>query len=203
MAVKYKRRYGGYGPLKAKRPKKKYKTLDGYLRSVYNNNKEYLDSHIKVMGDSRKKRDIFIEEVKSRLGKINPDTKKKYTIREVLDKVQRTSLITKEERIAETHVTKLREMDQETFKDLRKKVGWTNKIKSENFIEELNVGKYYYLRYKDDNTGKDVIIEEERSPKGAVISWKIYTYEEFANKYTSNKKNSSVVDSARWARLKK
>ena len=103
MAVKYKRRYGGYGPLKTKKGRgvKKYKNVNNYLNALYNNNKQYLDEHIKTFGDSRKKREIFKEEVMSRLGKINPYTGKKYTLKQAIDKVQRSTLITtKEERIA-------------------------------------------------------------------------------------------------------
>ena len=73
MARKYKRRYGSYGPLKAKRPKNRYKTVDNYLKSVYNNNKEFLDSHIKDFGKASKK-NIFVEAVKNHLNKINPET---------------------------------------------------------------------------------------------------------------------------------
>ena len=206
MAVKYKRRYGSYGPLKTKKGKgvKKYKNVNNYLNAIYNNNKEYLDSHIRVMGDSRTKREIFKEEVLSRLNHINPDTGKKYTIKQAIEKVQRSTLITtKEERIGETHITRMREMDEEAFKKLRKEVGWTNKLKSENFVETINAGNKYYIRYKDEATGKDLIIVEVISPKGAVIGWEIMTYEEFMKKYTEQQQNQSATGQARYGKWSK
>lgn len=209
MAVKYKRRYGGYGPLKTKKGRgvKKYKNVNNYLNALYNNNKEYLDEHIKTFGDSRKKREIFKEEVMSRLGKINPDTGKKYTLKQAIDKVQRSTLITtQEERIGEVHLTRMRELDPEQFKKFRQAVGWTNKVSSKNFVEELHDGNKYYLRYKDDITGKDVIIVEVISPKGSVIGWEIMTYDEFVEKYMNQNQNNSAKDQARygqWKRYKK
>lgn len=206
MAVKYKRRYGGYGPLKTKKGRgvKKYKNVNNYLNALYNNNKEYLDEHIKTFGDSRKKREIFKEEVMSRLGKINPDTGKKYTLKQAIDKVQRSTLITtKEERIAETRLSIMRERDPEKFKQLRKEIGWTNKIKSENFTELLNDGNKNYLRYNDPTTGKDVVIVETISPKtGVSMGYKIMTYEKFAKKYSSENKNKSALNQALYGRYK-
>lgn len=205
MAVKYKRRYGSYGPLKTKKGKgiKKYKSVNNYLNALYRNNKEYLDQHIKRMGDTRTKREIFKEEVMSRLGKINPDTGKKYTIKQAIEKVQRSTLITsKEERIGETHITRMKEMDPEKFKKFRKEVGWTTKISSKNFVETINDGNKYYIRYRDETTGKDLIIVEVISPKGAVIGWEILTYEEFAKRYTEEHQNDSAKDKARYGRWK-
>ena len=202
MARKYKRRYGSYGPLKAKRPKNRYKTIDNYLKSVYNNNKEFLDSHIKDFGKASKK-NIFVEAVKSRLNKINPETGKKYTVKQAIEKVQRSTLITtREERIAETRVTRMREMDPEKFKDLRKAIGWTNKIKSENFIEMTSEGNKNYLRYKDDTTGKDIILIETISPKtGIATEYKIVSYADFVEKYTKDNRNN-VNNEARYGRYK-
>lgn len=206
MAVKYKRRYGGYGPLKTKKGKglKKYKNVNNYLNALYNNNKEYLDEHIKTFGDSRKKREIFKEEVMSRLGKINPDTGKKYTLKQAIDKVQRSTLITtKEERIAETRLSVMRERDPEKFKQLRKEIGWTNKIKSENFTELLHDGNKNYLRYNDPTTGKDVVIVETISPKtGVSMGYDIMTYEKFAKKFSSENQNKSALNQALYGRYK-
>lgn len=206
MAVKYKRRYGGYGPLKTKKGKgiKKYKSVNNYLNAIYKNNKEYLDQHIKVMGDTRTKREIFKEEVMSRLGKINPDTGKKYTIKQAIEKVQRSTLITtKEERIGETRITRMKEMDPEKFKDFRKKIGWTTKIKSENFIEMTSEGNKNYLRYKDPQNGKDVIIVETISPKsGVATSYKILDYDEFVRQYAREHRNDSATMEALYQRKK-
>ena len=203
MAVKYKRRYGGYGPLKAKRPKKRYKSVDNYLGSVWRNNKEYLEKHVKALGTKSQKQ-TFIEAVKNKIGKINPDTHKKYTIKQAIEKVQRSTLVTtEEERIAEVHLTRMRELDPKQFKNFRKAVGWTNKVSSKNFVEELHDGNKYYLRYKDDITGKDVIIVEIISPKGAVIGWEIMTYEKFVEKYMNQNQNKSAKDQARYGQWKK
>lgn len=202
MARKYKRRYGSYGPLKAKRPKNRYKTVDNYLKSVYNNNKEFLDSHIKDFGKASKK-NIFVEAVKNHLNKINPETGKKYTVKQAIEKVQRSTLVTsREERIAETRVTRMREMDPEKFKDLRKAIGWTNKIKSENFIEMTSEGNKNYLRYKDDTTGKDIILIETISPKtGIATEYKVVSYADFVEKYTKDNRNN-VNNEARYGRYK-
>lgn len=187
MAVKYKRRYGEYGPLKTKKGKslKKYKNINNYLNAIYNNNKAYLDEHIKRMGDSRTKREIFKEEVKARLGKINPDTGKQYTIKQAIEKVQRSTLITTtQERIGEVRLTRMRQMSPEKFKEFRKKVGWTSKIKSEYFIEMTHDGNKNYLRYKDPTTGKDVVLIEEISPKsGITMDYEVVEYDIFRYRY--------------------
>ena len=206
MAVKYKRRYGGYGPLKTKKGRgvKKYKNVNNYLNALYNNNKEYLDEHIKTFGDSRRKREIFKEEVISRLGKINPDTGKKYTLKQAIDKVQRSTLITtKEERIAEVHLSRMRELDPEKFKELRKAIGWTNKIKSENFTEMTHDGNKNYLRYRDPNTGRDIVLVETISPKtGVEISYDILEYEEWRYRYVKEHRSESPDMYALWQQLK-
>ena len=203
MAVKYKRRYGSYGPLKAKRPKKKYKSLENYLKSVYRNNKDYLDSHIKTFGKTSK-RAKFVEEVMTRLNQTNPDTGKKYTVKQAIEKVQRSSLITtREERIGEVRLTRMKEMDPEKFKDLRKKIGWTTKIKSENFIEMTSEGNKNYLRYKDPQNGKDVIIIEDISPKsGVATSYQILDYDEFVRQYAREHRNDSATMEALYQRKK-
>lgn len=205
MALKYKRRYGGYGPLKTKKGKgiKKYKSVNNYLNAIYRNNKEYLDQHIKVMGDTRTKREIFKEEVMSRLGKINPDTGKKYTIKQAIERVQRSTLVTTQmERIGETRITRMKEQSPEAFKKLRKEIGWTTKIKSENFIEMTHDGKKNYLRYKDPSTGKDIIIVETISPKsGVATSYDIMDYEEWRVFYVKEHKDESAEMAAEYARL--
>ena len=203
MARKYKRRYGSYGPLKAKRPKNRYKTIDNYLKSVYKNNKEFLDSHIKDFGKASKK-NIFVEAVKSRLNKINPETGKKYTVKQAIEKVQRSTLITtREERIAETRITRMREMDPEKFKDLRKAIGWTNKIKSENFIEMLHDGNKNYLRYKDEATGKDIILIETISPKtGITTEYEVQDYFSWRYKYLKDHASESPELYAEWTKVR-
>lgn len=187
MAVKYKRRYGEYGPLKTKKGKglKKYKNVNNYLNAIYNNNKAYLDEHIKRMGDSRTKREIFKEEVMTRLGKINPDTGKAYTIKQAIEKVQRSTLITTtQERIGEVRLTRMRQMSPEKFKEFRKAVGWTSKIKSEYFVEMTHDGEKNYLRYKDPATGRDIVLVEKISPKsGVTMDYEIIKYDEFRYRY--------------------
>ena len=200
------RRYGGYGPLKTKKGKgiKKYKNLNNYLNALYNNNKEYLDKHIKTFGDSKKKREIFKEEVMSRLNKINPETGKKYTLKQAIEKVQRSTLITtKEERIAEVRITRMQELDPEKFREFRKKIGWTTKIKSENFVELASDGNKNYLRYTDPATGKDVVIKETISPKtGVSTGYEIIPYDEFVKQYTKEHKNDSAKSQALYSRNK-
>lgn len=207
MARKYKRRYGGYGPLKTKKGKgiKKYKNLNNYLNALYNNNKEYLDKHIKTFGDSKKKREIFKEEVMSRLNKINPETGKKYTLKQAIEKVQRSTLITtQEERIAEVRITRMQELDPEKFKEFRKAIGWTNKIKSENFIEMTHDGNKNYLRYKDPTTGRDIILVETISPKtGVATSYDILEYDEWRYRYVKEHRDESPEMYALWEQLYK
>lgn len=203
MAVKYKRRYGGYGPLKAKRPKKRYKSIDNYLGSVWRNNKEYLEKHVKALGTKSQKQ-TFIEAVKNKIGKINPDTGKKYTIKQAIEKVQRSTLVTtQQERIAEVHLTRMRELDPEKFKQLRKAIGWTNKIKSENFTEMTHDGNKNYLRYKDPNTGRDIVLVETISPKtGVATSYDIIEYEEWRYRYVKDHRSESPEMYALWQQLK-
>lgn len=205
-APKYKRRLGGYGPLKTPKGKtrKKYKTIDGYLRAVYRNNKEYLESHIDNLGDTRSKRQIFIDSVKELASERKPGTDRKRTIKEAIEKFQRSETVTTEmERIGETRLTKMREMDPENFKKFRKKVGWTAKLNSQNFVEMTHEGKFNYLRYYDPTTGKDVVIVEEISPKtGVTIKYDIMEFEEWSEAYTKAHKNENAKNQARMARYK-
>lgn len=204
---KYKRRLGGYGPLKNKkgRTRKKYKTIEGYLRAVYNNNKEYLESHIDNLGTTRSKRQIFIDSVKEIMNQKKPMKDRKYNVKEAIEKFQRSETVTTEmERIGETHLTYMREMNPEVFKKLRKDyIGWTAKITSQNFIEMGSDDNHYYLRYYDPTTGKDVVIVEIISPKtGAVIGYEIMTFDEWAKKYTEQNQNRSAKDQARYGKWK-
>lgn len=201
-----KRPIGSHGPLKTAKGKgrKKYANVNNYLNAVYRNNKEYLDSRIQTTPSERRtKKEIFKEEVLSKLNKTNPITKKKYTIREAIDMVQRSELVrTKEERIFETRITKMFESDEKAKKQFRQAVGWTSKIESSNVVDMTHEGNKNYIRYRDPKTGNDIVIIETISPKtGISIGYKIVTYNEWKESYLK-KHQDTAANAAEYAVLK-
>lgn len=176
----------GYGSLRTskkgkrkpkRRTRKDFKTLDGYLNDIYNENKSYLNQHIKKFGDTRKKREIFKEEVKRWMNKINPNTGKNYTVKQAIDKVQRSEIVrTREERYADIFMDRIKR-EKEEFNKFRKEIGWKNKIDINNIIDMTNDGNKNYIRYRDQVTGKDIIIIETISPKSGVVTE--YNYEDY------------------------
>ena len=185
MARKYQR-LTGQKKLRAKKGKSKYKTIDGYLNQVYNNNKGYLDIHIEEFESSKKKREIFKNQVKELLNEVNPETGKKYTVNQAIDQVQRSTFIRKSgERGFETALTTMRDSDPETFKNLRKALGWKNKINSENSAYVETVDNYQVYKYRKGN-GEVVYIKIKLSPPNAEGSWDVQVVEQ--SKYLSKLK---------------
>lgn len=200
---KYRSRVGSKSrTLKATRNKtvKDFKSVDNYLDSVYRNNKEYLDKYIDKLGDSRTKRNIFKEEVKKYMRLTNPETGKPYNIRQAIDRVQRSTMITtKEERIGEVRLERMKELDPEAFKSFRQKIGWRNKVSSMNFVEETHEGNKNILRYRDNATGKDVVIIETISPKsGMSKGYEIKDYTDWRYDYAKEHRNDSPQANADW-----
>lgn len=204
---KYRRRTGTKSrTLNAKNNKtvKDFKNLDNYLDSVYRNNKEYLDKYIDKMGDSRTKKAIFKREVKRMMNYTNPVTGKRYTVRQAIDIVQRSTMITtKEERWGEEALERLRESDKALFKKFRQLVGWKSKISSMNFVELTSDNTHNYLVYQDPAAGKKIIIIEEISPKSGVVrSFKIEEdYDEWRYQYVKKNKKDDPKLNAEFALL--
>lgn len=176
----------GYGSLRTskkgkrttkRRTRKDFKTLDGYLNNIYNENKSYLNQHINTFGDTRRKREIFKEEVKGWMKKINPNTGKPYTVKQAIDKVQRSEIVrTKQERYADIFMDRIKR-EKDEFNKFRKEIGWKNKIDTNNIIDMTSDGNKNYIRYRDQVTGKDIIIIETISPKSGVVTE--YNYEDY------------------------
>lgn len=204
---KYRRRTGTKSrTLNAKNNKtvKDFKNIDNYLESVYRNNKEYLDKYIDKMGDSRTKKNIFKNEVKRMMKYTNPVTGKKYTVRQAIDIVQRSTMITTdEERWGEQALERLRESDKTLFKKFRQLVGWKSKISSMNFVEMTSDDTHNYLVYQAPATGKKIIIVEEISPKtGVVRSFKLEEdYDEWRYQYVKNNKKNDPALNAEFSLL--
>lgn len=197
------RKVGSYGPLKTKKGKnkKKYKSEDYYLDAIYRANKQYLETHIKkAPQDTKSKKTIFKEAVKKQMQMIDPETGKKYNIRKAIEMVQRKELIrTKEERIAETRLTQMRDLDKDAFKKFRKEIGWTNKINASNIVDMTSEGNKNYLRYRDQTTGKDVIIIETISPKsGLSVGYEFMDYDVWREKWLKKHQNDSAANAAEY-----
>lgn len=183
---------GGKGTLQAKRKQSLYKSTDRYIDAVYNNNKSFLDEHIESFGDSKVKKTIFKNEVKTLM------KKKGLTVRQAINEVQRTTLVTsKEERIFESRMSQLKEMDKDAFREFKKKIGWKEKIDSSNAtILKSDDPKRNYLRYTDPKTGRDVVIIEEISPKSGIsVGYETVYYEEWKIRDNKQKIRQGVSNS--------
>lgn len=201
-----KRPIGSHGPLKTAKGKgrKKYANVNNYLNAVYRNNKEYLESRIQTTPSERRtKKEIFKEEVLSNLNKTNPRTGKRYTIKEAIEKFNRSEVVrSREERIFETRITKMFEMDEKAKKQFRQAVGWTSKIESSNVVDMSSEGNKNYIRYRDPRTGNDVVIEETISPKtGVSTGYRILAYNEWKEQYLK-KHQDNAANAAEYAVLK-
>lgn len=197
------RKVGSYGPLKTKKGKnrKKYKDVDHYLDAIYRANKDYLEKHVQRAPQEKKsKKTLFKERVKKQMTRTNPNTGKKYNIREAIEMVQRKQFTkTAEERIAETRLTQMRDLDKDAFKKFRKEIGWTNKIKAENVIDMTSEGNKNYLRYRDQTTGKDIVIVETISPKSGVsIGYEFIDYDVWREKWLKKHQNDSAANAAEY-----
>lgn len=159
----YKVRVGSYRKIRAKKRRKDYKTLDGYLNSAYNQNKEYLNEHIQSFGSTQSKRSIWKREVKAFM-------KKGMKVQQAIDEVNRTTVVvSEEERWGETRLSVMKEFDKDKYNDFRKKVGWKHKIESYNFVEVSHYNNKNVLVYENPTTKQKTVIIEEISPKSGIV----------------------------------
>ena len=196
---KYRRTVGGQ-KLRAKRDRKSYKDLDSYLNAVYSNNQEYLNSHIEVFGDTRKKRSIFKQEINDLLTQINPETGKRFSVNQAIDYVQRSTTVrTSSERHFETLMSEISEQSQETFRKIRKELGWKERIDS-RYSHYLGAeGNSYYYEYYNPNTGVRKILKISISPKaGTESSVDILDYDDKrVNKIIDKQADRAAEDASR------
>lgn len=196
---KYNKRVGQAETLRPKGGKNisEYKTLDGYLNSVWKNNQGYLQDSIEKFNDPRTKKQIWKDKVKEYMQEINPSTGRKYTIKQAIDTVQRSELVTTaERRRAEVSMTRIREQDPETWKAIRKEIGWKNKFYINNVVDSWTEGKVNYYRYKDPSTGKDVLIQEEISPKSGFTHTEVFDYDVWKEKWLKAKADGGDIQAA-------
>lgn len=199
---RYKKRVGQASPLRAKRNQATYKSVNAYIDAVYRNNKKYLDSHIENFG-IESKRQTFKKEVLDRLRRINPETGKRYTLKQAIDQVQRTTIVTSaEERRAQVSMTRIQQESPEDWKEVRKAIGWKNKFEVSNIVDTWSEGKMNYYRYKDTTTGKDVIIVEEISPKNGYTKTEVFEFNKWKEKYLESKASNDPAAAAELAVLK-
>lgn len=195
----YNKRVGQAEKLRPKKGKNisDYKTLDGYLNSVWKNNQGYLQDSIEKFNDPRTKKTIWKDKVKEYMKEINPRTGKPYTVKQAIDTVQRSELVTTaERRRSEVSFSRIREQDPETFKKIRKKIGWKNKFNINNVVDSWTEGKVNYYRYKDDATGKDIIIQEEISPKSGYVHTEVKDYDIWKEQTLKYKADKGDVQAA-------
>lgn len=196
---KYRRTVGGQ-KLRAKRDRKSYKDLDSYLNAVYSNNQEYLNSHMDVLGDTRTKRTVFKQEVIDLLNVKNPETGKRYSVNQAIDMVQRSTTVrTRSERHFETLMSEISEQSQETFRKIRKELGWKERIDS-RYSHYLGAeGNSYYYEYYNPNTGVRKILKISISPKaGTESSVDILDYDDKrVNKIIDKQADRAANDASR------
>ena len=179
----YKNRIGQSRFLRAKKKESAYKSINTYLEAVWKSNRKVLEGKLfKPPAETRSDREIFKSKVKEFMKETNPETGKPYTLKQAIDRVQRSELITPEERrLSEVSFTrfsyseqeyinkkgekKKRMVTNENYTKLRKAIGWKNKLDINNVVDSWSEGKKNYFRYYDKATGKDIIVIEEISPK--------------------------------------
>lgn len=195
----YNKRVGQAEKLRPKKGKNisDYKTLDGYLNSVWKNNQGYLQDSIETFNEKRTKKQIWKDKVKEYMKEVNPATGKPYTVKQAIDTVQRSELVTTaERRRAEVSFSRIKEQDPETFKKIRKEIGWKNKFNINNVVDSWTEGKVNYYRYKDDATGKDILIQEEISPKSGYVHTEVMDYDLWREQYLKYKADKGDVAAA-------
>ena len=162
---KFRKTVGQADQLRAKKKMSEYRTLDEYLDAVYSNNQQYLNKHLIVPGDTRKKKAKFRQLVKELLNDKNPYTDKKFTVKQAIDYVQRSLTIRpRDQRGFEVLMSRMRLESPEAFKKFRLAVGWHNKIRSE-YVSYIGArGKWMDYEYNDPTTGKRFKISVKISP---------------------------------------
>ena len=162
---KFNKLVGQYDKLRAKRNMSSYKNLDKYLDAVYSNNQEYMNKHIKIFADTKTKRESFKDEVKKMINQTNPETKKKFTVKQAIDYFQRkNSFRSDDQRGFEVVMTRMQKDSPDAYKKFRMAVGWKNKISSEYVTYKGARGKWMDYEYYDPNTGKHFMMSIKISP---------------------------------------
>lgn len=173
----YKRRVGQAKKLRPKKSLKKYKSTDSYLNEVWRQNKGYLEDRIVKFKTDKSKRQVWKDSVKEIMNEINPETGKKYTMQQAIDKVQLSELYTSaERRRAEVSFSRIKEGSKETWKKIRKAIGWTTRFDPDKVVDSWSEGKLNYYRYKDPARDIDVVMVERISPKSGAISFEMFDY---------------------------
>ena len=172
----YKRRVGQEKKLRPKKAIKKYKSADSYLNEVWRQNKSNIEGKIEKFNDPRSKRQIWKDSIKEYMNEINPETGRKYTLQQAIDKFQRSEAFTSaERRRAEVSFTRIKESSKDTWKKIRKAIGWTSSFNTDNVVESWSEGKLNYYRYKDPVKNVDIVIVESVSPKSG--SYQVETFD--------------------------
>ena len=176
----------GQRKLRAKKKSSQYKSVDKYLNQVYENNSGYLDTHFDVFDRNvtkAERRKKWKNQVKEIMNEINPLTGKKYSVNQAIDYVSRTEDVrTSGERGFERIMTEIRDTDKELFKQMRKDLGWKEKIRSENSRYVGFEDNYYIYEYRKAN-GSKVYIKIEISPSaGAAINIQVLPENQFLSK---------------------
>lgn len=173
----YKRRVGQEKKLRPKKAIKKYKSTDSYLNEVWRQNKSNIEGKIEKFNDPRSKRQIWKDSIKEYMNEINPETGRKYTLQQAIDKFQRSEAFTSaERRRAEVSFTRIKESSKETWKKIRRAIGWTTRFDPEKVVDSWSEGKLNYYRYKDPVKNTDIVIVESISPKSGSYQVEIFDY---------------------------
>lgn len=133
-----------------------------------------------MFGDTRKKRSIFKQEINDLLTQINPETGKRFSVNQAIDYVQRSTTVrTSSERHFETLMSEISEQSQETFREIRRALGWKEKIDS-RYSRYLGAdGNVYYYEYYNPVNGVRKVLKIKLSPpKGTESTVKILDYED-------------------------
>lgn len=199
----YKKRVGQSSSFRAKRNPSEYKSIDSYLNEVWKRNKGSLENKLfKPPAERRTDRQLFKDKVKEFMQEINPETGKKYSIKQALDRFQRSELVTSSERRrSEVSLSRIKAESPETWKEIRKKIGWRNKFDINNIVDSWTEGKINYYRYKDPNTGKDIMIAESISPKSGYNKTEVFEYNDWRLGYLKSKKEKTAADASEIAVL--
>ena len=196
----YKKRVGQAETFRPKKGKNvsDYKNINNYLNAVWKKNKDRLEGKMfKDPSEPKSDKELFKSKVREYMKEINPNTGKKYTVKQAIDKVQRSELVTTaERRRAEVSFSRIKEQDPETFKKIRKAIGWRNKFNINNVVDSWTEGKVNYYRYKDDATGKDILIQEEISPKSGYVHTEVMDYDLWREQYLKYKADKGDVAAA-------
>lgn len=155
--------------LLAKKPRYKYKTEQGYLRSVYYNNRDKIDAYIDDFRTETQggKRYTNLKIFMARVREMQHDQylKSKHggdvTLSQAISGLARSESFTPVgERLRNNALSAIKQ-DKEAFAAIRKQLGWKTKITAEN-MEWSTKDKGYFI-YTDKGTA---FVDMSNSPKG-------------------------------------